>query len=437
MSLAALLFPTIIHCLTLMGLKKIAIFTLLAIGACTIAAQRTTIASERIKTVRLVVDGNASRPPILIKGSNSTIEVSFDDLTHEYERYVYRIEHCNFNFQPSEELFESDYLISAGNEEVIDDYEPSLNTTVLYNHYTFTIPNSNMQPLLSGNYRLQILKEGDNGELSPVVTTFFYIVEPLVSISTQMTTNTEIDWDGSHQQLEMRVQTQQLPQGNIADEIKTIILQNRRWDNAIRSPKPTSVMGTELLWQHSRDLIFKAGNEYRKFEMQSTHVAGMRLDYLRWYPPFYHAAIMPDKPRRNYLYDEDLSGRYIVSTVEGTDNDTESDYILTHFTLYSEQIPGYDVYLNGHWTYDQFVPDYRLDYNFEEGAYEGTVLIKQGYYNYQYLAVPHGQNYGGETGPFEGNYFQAENEYIVLVYYRRPGERYDRLVGTSLFYFRP
>ena len=247
MSLAALLFPTIIHCLTLMGLKKIAIFTLLAIGACTIAAQRTTIASERIKTVRLVVDGNASRPPILIKGSNSTIEVSFDDLTHEYERYVYRIEHCNFNFQPSEELFESDYLISAGNEEVIDDYEPSLNTTVLYNHYTFTIPNSNMQPLLSGNYRLQILKEDDNGELSPVVTTFFYIVEPLVSISTQMTTNTEIDWDGSHQQLEMRVQTQQLPQGNIADEIKTIILQNRRWDNAIRSPKPTSVMGTELL----------------------------------------------------------------------------------------------------------------------------------------------------------------------------------------------
>ena len=57
----------------------------------------------------------------------------------------------------------------------------------------------------------------------------------------------------------------------------------------------------------------------------------------------------------------------------------------------------------------------------ETHRYEAAVYLKQGYYNYMYL-----QKGGGSP---DGNFFETENEYIILVYYRPQGGRYDKLVG--------
>lgn len=401
------------------------------------ASQRTRIFMDNIYSVRLTVDGNEDVWPVIEKGSGQVIEVSFDDLTHEYRRYTYKLEHCDFDWKPTKDLFDSEYLRSPGNEEVIDDYEPSLNTTVLYNHYRFTVPNEWMEPLLSGNYRISVMTEDDDsGEEVTAFVAYFSILDPKVIINATMSTNTEIDWNDKHQQLTMRINTGRLPQGNIQNEIKTVVLQNRRWDNAVINPRPTSSMGNELIWQYDRDLIFKAGNEYRKFEMLSCHLAGMHVDRLRWYDPYYHAEIMTDYPSRNYIYDEDQNGQSVFRNEYDTGNDTESDYFLTHFSLAMPELEGYDVYINGRWTYNNFVPAYKMTYNSSAGQYEASLLLKQGYYSYQYLALPVGKR-SGALSLIEGDYYQTENEYTILVYYKRQGDRYYQLIGMKDFSYRP
>ena len=403
----------------------------------TIYGQRTQIFLDNIHSVRLTVDGNEDVWPIIEKGSDKVIEVSFDDLTHEYRRYTYKLEHCGFDWQPTDGLFDSEFLSSPGNEEVIDDYESSLNTTVLYNHYRFTIPNECMEPRLSGNYRISVMTEDeDSGDEITAFVTYFSIIDTKVVINASMSTNTEIDWNDKHQQMTMRINTGQLPQGNIQDEIKTIVLQNRRWDNAIINPKPTSSMGNELIWQYDKDLIFKAGNEYRKFEMLSYRLAGMHVDRLRWYDPYYHAEIMTDYPSRNYIYDEDQNGQSVYRNEHDSSNDTESDYFLTHFSLAMPELEGYDVYINGRWTYNNFVPEYKMTYNASLGLYEASLLLKQGYYSYQYLVLPKGKRNGAQS-LIEGDYYQTENEYTILVYYKRQGDRYYQLIGMKDFSYRP
>ena len=138
---------------------------------------------------------------------------------------------------------------------------------------------------------------------------------------------------------------------------------------------------------------------------------------------------------QNYLYDEDQNGAFIIRNSDDEDVATTCDYVFTHFTLKSPQLPGGEVYLNGEWTYNRLIPEYRMTYNRETQAYEATALLKQGYYNYNYLFVPDGETQGN-SGRTDGNFYETENEYIILVYHRPNGGRYDKLVGYRRMNFK-
>jgi hypothetical protein len=58
------------------------------------------------------------------------------------------------------------------------------------------------------------------------------------------------------------------------------------------------------------------------------------------------------------------------------------------------------------------------------------MLLKQGWYNYEYVFLKKGETRGSAT-LFEGSHYETENDYFVLVYYRNPFERYDRVIGTA------
>jgi hypothetical protein len=64
-----------------------------------------------------------------------------------------------------------------------------------------------------------------------------------------------------------------------------------------------------------------------------------------------------------------------------------------------------------------------MQYDTLSGTYRHALLLKQGYYSYQYLTP------AGTKPPSEGNFFQTENRYQVLVYYKETGARTWRLVG--------
>lgn len=400
---------------------------------------RTTLISPNLKTLRLAVDGDAERFPVIKLDGSEELEVSFDDLTHEYRRYTYRIEHCAYDGEPTTELFESDYVSALADEEVIDDYEPSLNTTVLYTHYSLAIPNTHVRPLLSGNYRLTISTEDENGDIKPVLQTYFGVVDTKAGLRPTCTTNTEIDWNEAHQQIELRIDCGGLSLRDAGEELKTIVLQNRRYDNAVIATPPTAQNGSTLIWEHDPHLIFKAGNEYRKFEFLSTRYPGMHGDNIRWFDPYYHYALQTDSRRKSYLYDEDRDGLSLVRWESSGDADTEADYAYVHFSLASLPDQLHTYYVNGRWATTGFSPEYEMTYNARSECYEANILLKAGYYNYMYLATDNTSSVWparGKTEPAEGDFYQTENEYAFLAYYRPAGARYWQLVGCATPIYR-
>lgn len=401
------------------------------------AAQQNQILSERIHTLQVEVDGDENRLPVIELGSNEFFNISFDELSHEYRRYTYKVQHCGFDWQPSEELFESDFLSSPDNEGVIDRYTQSMNTSVLYTHYAFSFPNATTRPLLSGNYRIDIMTEGDDGEPATVAVVCCAIVDPQAVVSATVSTDTDIDRNATHQQLSMAVDWKSLPVRDARKELKAVVMQNRRCDNAVIDPAATSVASSSLVWDHCRELIFEAGNEYRKFEVLNLRAGGMGVERIRWYDPYYHVELYEGERRRNYLYDEDRNGQRVVRTEDSGDPDTDSDYFFAHFSLKTAPLPDAAVCIAGRWTNGLFAPPYLMRYNDERGAYEATLLLKQGYYSYLYLATDVAAPSRGRTAPIEGDYYQTENEYAVLVYFRRSGDRYDQLVGQLTLDFRP
>lgn len=416
-------------------MKRYALLLGALILAASAAAQRHEVLVPDVRTLRVEVEGRDAVMPVVTLGSAERLRVSFDDMTHVYRRHTYHVEHLAWDFSPSTELLESDYVQTTRDEGVIDDYDESMNTTVDYTHYRLTLPNADCRPLLSGNYRLTISREDDDGEPQEVARIYFAMVDTKATVTLSPTTDTDIDRNASHQQVDMEVNLGGLSLRDASEDVRVVVMQNHRWDNAVQAPAPTHVNGSWLVWDHCRALIFPAGNEYRAFEMLSTDAPGMHMDGVHWIAPFYHATLQEDAPRRNYLLVADRNGESVIRNWEDADADTQSDYAMVHFTLAMDELPSGTLFLNGQWTHDRFTPELALRYDVAAQAYVADVLMKTGYYSYQYLCVD--ETGRGSTAAVEGDFFQTENEYTALVYYHKTGDRYWQLVATTSPSYKP
>ena len=407
---------------------KKAIFFLSLVFICNlnICAQRNEILDKNIASLQVVANNDWLSLPIITLNSHDFVNISFDDLTHEYYRYCYKIEHCEADWQTSSALFESDYIDGFASGNTIDDVQESTNTVQLYTHYNISFPNNKCRPKISGNYRVTIYDEND--EKHVVCRAYFMIVEPSMAVQLNVTTNTDIDINGKHQQVEMAVDYGNNIVSNPQTQIKTVVMQNSRWDNAVINAHPQYIKANGLQWIHCKDYIFDGGNEYRKFETLDVTHTTMGLESINWDGHNYHAWIWTDEPRPSYIYDKDANGAFLIRNSDNIDNDVNSDYIITHFRLKTPQIP-YPIYINGFFTNDRFLPQYEMKWNEKNQQYEGELLLKQGYYSYQYLMMkPEGKL---KPVPSEGNFYQTENTYQALVYFKSNSDRTDRLVGYT------
>ena len=395
----------------------------LALVAMPMHPQLTRSLYDGIQTVRLIADDDPLLPPVVRLGGH--VEVSFDAMTHEYTRYVYKIVFCNADWSRNDDLFESDWL-EGFNSQPIEDYATSLNTSMLYTHYSFAIPNADVRLLLPGNYRVEVWADDGRNE-GPVAEACFSLLDPDMSVASRVSSNTDIDFNQSHQQL-----TWSLNYGsrNVVDperELHTVVMQNRRHDNLVWDLPPNIRHANGCEWTHRRELIFPAGNEFHKFELLNTRVAGMGVDRMVWEEPVYHVVLFGSERPHTYTYAPDANGAWVVRRSGSDDEDTEAEYVVVHFSLKSPRLAGGDVYVSGQWDNGFPDPRCRMRYDERQGAYEVGVLLKQGYYNYQFLQTDaDGRGHSDRT---DGNFYETENEYVVLVYHRPPGERYDALVA--------
>lgn len=407
----------------------ITIFLLTALHFPSLKAQQNGIFVDNIKSLQVKPNGEWGEQPVMPLGGANYMEISFDDLQHNFVRYTYTITHCNADWKQSD-LIRSEYM-DGFDDNRIDEYDQSMNTEMEYNHYTFTLPNEDVKLLVSGNYIVNIFEDGED---EPVARACFSVIEPHVGIAMELSGNTDIDTYASHQQLSFVINYSGFQTRNAIDELIPVVRQNNRWDNAVYNLKPTFMRVNEMVYEHNRNLIFEAGNEFRRFEILDRHVPTMRIDRMRYDGDYYHATVMTDEQRTAYLFDRDQNGRYWVRNGNNVDNDTESDYYYTHFRLEMPQIPGGDLYISGDMTNYSMTEDFKMEYNLLEHAYELVLPLKQGSYNYQYLFLRDG-NTVAEATPSEGSFHQTENEYSVYVYYRPFGTRYDKLVGFKTLTF--
>ena len=413
-------------------MKKILLIPLLTLSF--IVSGQTTyhtqIFQPNIKTLQIGVVGEKLGLPFMKLNSSDVMQVSFDEMSHEAHSYSYKVLHCNADWTPSE-INTNEYL-SGFTTANITDYVTSLNTTYLYTHYAFLLPNNDLGFKISGNYVVIIYE--DNQVDNPIAQACFSIVEPRISVSATVRGNTDYELAGKSQQLDFDVMLNGYSVRDAASEIKVVVRQNNRTDNQVTDIKPTYFSGSKLSYINNAALIFEGGYEYHRFDISSVYAAGEGVSSVNYTRPYYDVYLYDNKIQtsRTYSSDKDVNGKFVVNLQNAQDDNTEADYMSVHFNLPTKQ-PFFDgqLYLGGEFNYNLLNDAVRMKYDNKTESYSHTVLLKQGGYNYQYWFVPKGQQ-KGSAERVDGSYWQTQNEYCIYIYHRPWGERYDKLICVKL-----
>lgn len=381
---------------------------------------------KNIKTVRLRPLHDEYAPPIIRLNSSDKLLLEFDELYEDYKYYNYTLIHCNADWTPSD-LLKSQY-IEGFQEYLMDEYEYSMNTFVPYTHYNLTLPNTNMRFTKSGNYVLLIYENDPN---EPLLTRRFMVQEGIVSIQASVNRATYLDYRFTHQEIDFVINNGSYVIPNPYTDLHVTILQNYNWQKGIFDLKPRFVNNGQIDYNYDFENAMKGGSEFRSFDSKDMRQNTMGIQRVAL-DSIYTAYLAPERIRalEKYSFDNDINGRYVVRKLD-RDGATEADYVWMDFFLLAETpFTEGDVHVNGAFCDWQATQDNRLQYDFDKKAYRGQVLMKQGYYNYQYVIKK--QNGELDESPIEGSYWETNNEYMILVYHREIGIRYDRLIGAMI-----
>ena len=329
-------------------MKKIFLI-LLVISCVALRAQqvyRTQVFQPNIKTLQIGIQGQKFLLPIIELNGSDRLQIRFDEMSHESHSYSYKVLHCNADWTLSS-LSTNEY-ISGFTTGSITDNVTSLNTTFLYNHYSFNLPNDEMSFKISGNYVVIIYE--DNQVDKPIAQACFSIVEPLVNVSATVRGNTDTELNGKLQQLDFEVEMTGYTVRDPASEIKVVVRQNNRFDNEVTDLKPTFMSSNKLSFINNTSLIFDGGSEYHRFDISNVYAAGEGVATIRYEQPHYDAYLYDKKiqANRSYIQDLDVNGKYVINMQNANDDNTEADYMLVHFNLPTTE-PFFDgqLYLGG------------------------------------------------------------------------------------------
>lgn len=391
---------------------------------------KTCIFQPTLKTLQIGLVGSKLSLPVFELNSSDQLQISFDEMSHGAHLYSYKVLHCNANWTLSD-LNSTEYLTGFTSVNITDIVK-SLNTTFLYTHYSFQLPNSEMSFKISGNYVVQVYE--DNQTDQPVAQACFSIVESHIAVTGTIRGNTDTELNGRLQQLDFDLLFNGYPVRDAASEIKVLVRQNNRTDNQVTQLQPSYYSSSKLSYINNKALIFEGGNEYHRFDISSVYAAGEGVATIQFTKPYYDAFLYDVKIQTAHIYSSDLDvdGKFVIN-LQNSDNDaTEADYMFVHFNLPAKQ-PFFDgqLYLGGEFNYNLLTDAVRMKYDGKSESYVQTVLLKQGGYNYQYWFVPKGQK-TASAERVDGSYWQTENEYCIYVYHRPWGERYDKLVGVKV-----
>jgi hypothetical protein len=397
------------------------------------AGAQTQIFNPFIKSVKLFRAGDQTSFPVLQLNSSDQLQLEFDELGTRVNNYYFTYQLCNADWSPSI-LTTFDY-IQGFQSTRLTTYRNSSLATTRYVHYQATLPDRNSSPSRSGNYLLKVYLNNDTSQVA--FTKRFVVVNNLTQIAAQVAQPFNATLFHTGQKLQLGIQADQRINVMSPSDFKVVVLQNQNWQTSLFMDRPTIWRGRYFEYSDEAITGMEALKEFRWLDMRSLRLLSDRMQKLDNTKDSVNVYVKPEGSRNGqaYIYYRDLNGSYTIESYESINPFWQGDYAFTHFKFIppnNRPIEGSDVYIFGEMTHWASDTTGLMHFNPETGAYEKTLFLKQGYYNYLYTTRPVG---GGplDFNQTEGNNWSTENSYTVLVYYRPFGARADECIGyTSL-----
>lgn len=375
-----------------------------------------------IKTASFI-QNNKNTVPIFKLGD--AFDFQFDDLFGNEADYYYEITHCDYNWVPSN-IPKSEYLQGFDSQK-IQEYKNSFNTLQSYSHYTLSIPNQYSRLLLSGNYVLTIL----NSDKEVVLKRHFILYEEIVRVPLRIKKARTVNNLYTKHNLEFEIIGDNFLFQNPTQSLKVALLQNGKFNTAIKNIPSQYVIGNTFVYKYDKETQFWAGNEFLNFDSKDIRYANNYISYVNSDNDMYNSHLYTNNDRTNLPYTNltDINGNFKEQIVNGINPKIESDYSWVYFSLSAPSFMlNKNIYVGGMFNNYSTSPEYKMDYNAKTALYEKAILIKQGFVNYQYLVVDN-KGIVDQENAIDGNFYQTENDYSVLVYYKGNGDRYEKVIG--------
>lgn len=387
--------------------------------------QIEVIPPYNIKTVSFVQNGN-NVVPIFELGD--TFELQFDDLFGNEANYYFEVTHCDYNWIPTD-IPKTDYVRGFDNQRITD-YVNSFNTLQVYSHYKLAFPNQfTTQLRISGNYMLKILNE----DKEVVFSRKFILYENHSTVAAQVKRSRNLSNIDYKQNLDFSIQSNDIVFQNPLQNVKVLLLQNGDFSTSIKNIVPQYTIGNQMVYKYDKETQFWAGNEFVYFENKDIRAGSNNVARVGSNNDIYNAYLFTNQARGNQIYTnyQDVNGNFVVKNINGSNNEIEADYAWVYFSL---SAPAFrlnkDIYITGMFNNYALSPEYKMDYNTDKALYEKAVMIKQGFTNFEFKVADKKGVIDYENA-IDGNFYQTENEYTILVYYKESQDRYQRIIGKG------
>ncbi|WP_347172578.1 DUF5103 domain-containing protein [Polaribacter uvawellassae] len=406
--------------------RSLATLCIIILFSANSVAQQTT--SSNIKSIVLKPLDATDFSTIVPLGK--TVLLSFDDLDADQKEYSYKIEHMDSDWKPSR-ISTNEYIIGFNQNNILE-YENSFNTLQDYTNYRVQFPNENTKITKSGNYLVSVLDEVQNIVFTRRFT--YYESKALVGVSVVRSRNTSTENQQQTVQFTINYNANEIR--NPSQEITTVVLQNNIWETAISNLKPQFFKNNQLVYKYYNKPNFYSGNEYLNFDNKQIRNSTIQIARVEK-KDIYHAYLYPQEVRKlkPYTYFPDINGQFVVRTTEGNNPFTEADYAMVHFYLDADEILNKEIYVYGAFNDFNTTSENKMTFNSDTKKYETSILIKQGFYNYTFAIKDKNNNIN--THEINGSFYQTENKYTVLVYYKAFGENYQRVIGIGSAVIHP
>ena len=403
-------------------LKTILFFIITSVSAQT---EKEVTPPYNIKTISFV-QNERNIIPILKLGDG--FQLQFDDLFGNEANYYYEIIHCDYNWNPSG-ISKNEYLQGFDNQR-IQDYTNSFNTLQIYSHYKLAIPNQFTQQLkISGNYMIKVLDENKEVVFSRKLILF----EDLATVPIQVKRARTVANIGMKHNLDFTIKSSTITFQNPLKNVKVLLLQNGQLNSGIKNIIPQYTIGNDLIYKYDTQTQFWAGNEFLYFENKDIRSASNNVARIDAKTAVYGSYLYTSAARENfpYSYSQDINGDFVVNNINAANGEIEADYAWVYFSL---SAPTFrlkkNIYVGGMFNNYNLTPEYKMDYNPKKGIYEKAILIKQGFTNFKYI-IADDKGVIDDENAIDGNFYQTENDYTILVYYKESIGRYDRVIGKG------